>query len=517
MQLCPRVEGPDDTFAWDSRLRKLAACCRHADCAPVSFYGLRKACDVDPLSWEDRDIIRLEIKQLVDSFESVCGSLRGTDELLLMGKKLEQEQIRTLASSFSQVRDELDLKDAALVAAARKEKQIETQMLREKVGRLSAEEEMTEAQGSYMSNHRIFSAMESVVLHTKMDTDAMHGKTITNLKEELVGAMKYIVELRSDKTKMQAQLELSINEMEEKISNIQRELAEVTESLEQEQQAHMQLKSDFDESTKQHQEDMAREHTKLEACGQALESTKLQLQACETRLAKAEADWATEIQEANEQQEQLQQQSARTAAEYKLQVAGLEEDLRQLKLALAESEATSEALKEALDLEKSNHAETDQKFKQEVRRLNGNFLSARSEKRQAEETLEQAKADAATAAEAAAARETELLGTIEVLKCEVAKASEVKQEAETRLEKVLLMRATAIVESQAERSLREAAETSKVFDNVRVDFAFDKQERTDLDRVLDAATYRLMEVSDTNQAILGSTNRLSSSMASPGR
>jgi hypothetical protein len=44
-------------------------------------------CDVDPLNWEDRDIIRLEIKQLCDSFEGVCASLRSTDELLVSGKR----------------------------------------------------------------------------------------------------------------------------------------------------------------------------------------------------------------------------------------------------------------------------------------------------------------------------------------------------------------------------------------------------------------------------------------------
>ena len=46
-----------------------------------------QVCDVDPLSREDRDIIRLEIKQLCDSFEGVCGSLRSTDELLVSGKR----------------------------------------------------------------------------------------------------------------------------------------------------------------------------------------------------------------------------------------------------------------------------------------------------------------------------------------------------------------------------------------------------------------------------------------------
>ena len=42
LQLASAVEGPDDTYAWDARIRKLAACCRHANTAPVSFYGLRK-------------------------------------------------------------------------------------------------------------------------------------------------------------------------------------------------------------------------------------------------------------------------------------------------------------------------------------------------------------------------------------------------------------------------------------------------------------------------------------------
>lgn len=46
-----------------------------------------QVCDIDPLSWEDRDIIRLEIKQLCDSFDSVCQSLRTTDDMLVSGKK----------------------------------------------------------------------------------------------------------------------------------------------------------------------------------------------------------------------------------------------------------------------------------------------------------------------------------------------------------------------------------------------------------------------------------------------
>jgi len=119
------VEGPEDTFAWDKRLRQLAAYCRFANTAPVSFYGLRKVCDVDPLSREDRDVIRLEVKQLTESFEAVTKELTNVDNLLVSDKKAEQERTRMLPSSFSQVRNELDLKDAALVAAGRNQRELE--------------------------------------------------------------------------------------------------------------------------------------------------------------------------------------------------------------------------------------------------------------------------------------------------------------------------------------------------------------------------------------------------------
>jgi len=97
-------------------------------------------------------------------------------------------------------------------------------MLQERVGRLQAEDEMTEAQAGYMSSHRIFSAMESVVLNTKMDADAMHAKNILQLREELIGAMKYIVELRSAKTHLQAEYDL-------KMGNANKDLEVLRETL----------------------------------------------------------------------------------------------------------------------------------------------------------------------------------------------------------------------------------------------------------------------------------------------
>merc|ERR1712046_399706 len=127
-----------------------------------------------------------------------------------------------------------------------------------------------------------------------------------------------------------------------------------------------------------------------------------------------------------------------------------------------------------------------EQLEEETRRLNGNYLRARGEVKDAVRELQEAQRQATVDAEVAAAREVDLLSDIGDLERELEKAREEKRVAEVRLEKAVVKRATAIVESQAERSLREATETSKVFDSVRYDVAFDQQERSDLDRVLDA-------------------------------
>ena len=102
-------------------------------------------------------------------------------------------------------------------------------------------------------------------------------------------------------------------------------------------------------------------------------------------------------------------------------------------------------------------------------------------------------------------KELGLLDLLEDTRREVAKAREGEKVAGQRLEKALLNRATAIMESQAERSLREATETSRIFDSMQYDASLAQQERQDLDRVLGAATSRLQDISTTNQSILRSS------------
>lgn len=120
-------------------MRHLSALCRHSgNTAPVSFYGLRRVrraavrrreqagqvVGLAPLEREDYDIVRVEVKQLVDSIDSIVRQWKDTDQKLLTGKKAEMGQIRTLASTYSACRDELDQTEAQLHAVSKANKQL---------------------------------------------------------------------------------------------------------------------------------------------------------------------------------------------------------------------------------------------------------------------------------------------------------------------------------------------------------------------------------------------------------
>jgi len=176
----------------------------------------------------------------------------------------------------------------------------------------------------------------------------------------------------------------------------------------------------------------------------------------------------------------------------------------------AELAETQEKLASAMSAVKACEAERDEvksQLENETRRLNGNYLMARSEKKEAVEMLESEQAKAKAAADAAAQHIADLNQQLELKQQEMEKCEKAKLEADARVEKEKMKRATAVVESEAERSLREATESSKIFDNVRADVVYDQKERSDLERTLDAATYRLMEVSNQNRAILGQSQR----------
>jgi len=325
--------------------------------------------------------------------------------------------------------------------------------------------------------------------------------------------MKYIVELRADKTKMQVQLDLAVQDMEAKIAEVEVELTRSIEACRGEEAAHELHKTEWAQTEAILEKQLATTQKTLEAREASLSETSQALAEEQQRAAEDQMQAAADIRRLTDQREEMQAESAKVVAAYKRQIAGLEDSLQAERATVVRTKQFADDAQAAYDAEHQALNVMKAEYEDEVRRLNGKFLSARSEKKEVEAALIDAEAATAAANEVAAERESELLAAIEGLQQEVAKAQEEKVGAESRLEKEQLKRATAIVESQAERSLREATETSKVFDNVRVDFAYNKQERDDLDRVLDAATYRLMEVSYQNQEILGSTQRLTDSGA----
>ena len=358
-----------------------------------------------------------------------------------------------------------------------------------------------------MSNHRIFSAMESVVLNTKLDSDAAASMTINQLKEDLVGAMKYIVELRGEKSKIQNKFEAYVKDSEAKMSEIEVELTKTLEALRSEERAHELHKQAWASSEASLEKSLEDARIKIMQREDALEDLGNALEEEQRRAAEDQDTAEREMLKMIDQREQLQRDSAVVVSSYKQQVSELQSYLQAERTEHASTQRSLQSSVSEHDTLKRRYAALEEAMENETRRLNGQYLRSKGDVREANEALEDARVEAEMAADAAQKRELELLDQLEASRREVAKAKEGERVSGQRMEKALLNRATAIVESQAERSLREATETSKVFDSVRYDVSYDQQERNDLDRVLDAATYKLQEVSSTNQAILQSSQR----------
>merc|ERR1711907_537169 len=76
------------------------------------------------------------------------------------------------------------------------------------------------------------------------------------------------------------------------------------------------------------------------------------------------------------------------------------------------------------------------------------------------------------------------------------------EEDKRRLEKEVTRRTNAQLQSQADHALRIAVEESNVFDAVPKYISDKVQEERDVNRFLDAATYRLQEVNQVQKEIL---------------
>merc|ERR1712072_1555294 len=168
----------------------------------------------------------------------------------------------------------------------------------------------------------------------------------------------------------------------------------------------------------------------------------------------------------------------------------LESDLKLEQSNLARVTKINNDTQAAIFAVREAHTALEEEYDAEKRRLLSDILSLKADKKDIQRELDQAKNLAQNDQKEAEMRERSLHKQIDEQQQEVAEANDAKADAEARLERETLKRCTAIVESQVEKKLREATETTTVFDHVRYDMKNAREEGKDLDRVLDAATYR---------------------------
>ena len=95
-----------------------------------------------------------------------------------------------------------------------------------------------------------------------------------------------------------------------------------------------------------------------------------------------------------DQREQLEKQSAVVVASYNKQVADLESNLSHERKALQRKQQELEATEASLAQKLQEYASLEKAAEDETRRLNGNYLRAKGDVREANEALEDAKIQA---------------------------------------------------------------------------------------------------------------------------
>lgn len=146
----------------------------------------------------------------------------GIQELLVAGKRLERDQIRTLATTFASVKDELDHKDAHLTVATRANNELAQVCQAEQAGRLKALADKDEALSAVTANQRIYRAMENEAINMRFDQETRSNLVIESQMSELLDHQKQIAKLR-------AQLAQAEKNAEKQTAKVQAQLAIVEE------------------------------------------------------------------------------------------------------------------------------------------------------------------------------------------------------------------------------------------------------------------------------------------------
>jgi len=493
-----------DQHQWDTRLRHLAALCRYGQTAPVSFYGLRRVCGLCPMEREDYDIVRVEVRQLVDSMDSVVRRLEETDHRMLASKRNEQNQVRTLASTYTAVRDELDYKESTLAVVTQTNADLATALDDEVTEKLKAVAARDDARAVVNSNQRIYHALESEAINYQASHAERSNLVIENQIKELIEFQRKIARLRNQMDDQSAAADDRIAKLSAEVTAADAEKQILADTL---TDARSMAVAAADAASASLSELQSRYDALSEQCASTAAKMKVATDnICTEQEAAAQEKTAAQERfeaQAAEYEAKLSQSQSALAAEQESS-AQLRAELRSTQFDFENIMGDKEYLTKQL-LESAEKLSAMERIQlQEKRSLTGDKLRLSSEKKEL-----QAVVDESVAATEQAVQEKEdavaaMQAQLDDLTQQVMQANAVALQAKKDMDKEVTKRTNAYVSAKAEAALRIATEESKVFDRVPKYIADKAQEEKDLHRFLDAATYRLSEVNYVQKEILGS-------------
>jgi chromosome segregation ATPase len=493
----------EDQHQWDTRLRHLAALCRYGETAPVSFYGLRRVCGLAPMEREDYDIVRVEVRQLVEAMDSVVQRLNETDQRMLASKRLEQNQVRSLASTYTAVRDELEYKESTLAVVTQTNADLATALDDETTEKLKAVAARDDARAVVNSNQRIYKAMESEAINYQYDSAMRSNCVIESQMKELIEYQRSVARLRNQLSDQQADTDAQVAKLRSELATAESEKAALASTLEDARAAAAAAATAAEQALAESQSrcsaaeaSLAEKTSELEAAlAAATTDRKAAAQAAEAaearRLAE-ESDWKAQL---NTTKQALAAESD--------QVVKLRSELRSSQSDLDDMAADKEYLTNQLLDAKEKYDALERLQLKEKRSMTSDKLSLKSEMKDLKLELEAAEEARKLACQEKLEAVAAMQAQIDAIEVQLGQANAVALQAKKDMDKEVTKRTNAYVTVQAEASLRLATEESKVFDKVPKYIADKAQEEKDLHRFLDAATYRLSEVNYVQKEILG--------------
>jgi len=493
----------EDQVQWDTRLRHLAGLCRYGETAPVSFYGLRRVCGLAPMEREDYDIVRVEVRQLVESMDSVVRRLEETDQRMLASKRLEQNQVRTLASTYTAVRDELEYKESTLAVVTQTNADLATALDDECTEKLKAVAARDDARAVVNSNQRIYHAMESEAINYRYDAEKRSNLVIENQMKELIEFQRSVARLRNQLMDQEADSDSQISKLRAQLATSESEKSALKSSLADAEQALSagleKAGQELSDSNKRGDDAEAALAAKTAELANAFAEIAAITQAAQQAAEHAEQVRVSEAAHAEAVLNETKQTLAKTEELFGKLNAEYKKELNNLDEMIAQKDYLTKQLLDAAE----KYSALERLQLAEKRSMTGDKLRLSSEKKELVQELETAEEARKMVCQEKLEAVAQMQAQIDAVQLELRQANAVALQAKRDMDKEITKRTNAYVSAQAEASLRLATEESKVFDKVPKYIADKAQEEKDLHRFLDAATYRLSEVNYVQKEILG--------------